>query len=186
MRKDFLSVLDFEPADLERCLDLAAQLKADRSLGSEAPTAGALGGRHVAMLFEKASLRTRTTFEIAARELGAHVIGAAGRRRPSATASRSRTWRAQFLERWVHAVVIRTYSQRVLEEFASAAKRLHVINALTDQEHPCQAVADFLTLRERWGSLKGAHDRLYRRRQQRRRVVRARGGDARDPRACRT
>src|SRR5207245_1598350 len=68
-RKDFLSVLDFDPADLDRCLNLSAQLKSDRLLGRRAPTANSLEGRHVAMLFEKASLRTRSTFEIATREL---------------------------------------------------------------------------------------------------------------------
>src|SRR5438876_9888523 len=73
-RKDFLSVLDFEAADLERCLALAAETKADRALGRHAPTADALDGRHVAMLFDKPSLRTRTTFEIAVRELGRHVV----------------------------------------------------------------------------------------------------------------
>src|SRR6185436_13153164 len=73
-RKDFLSILDFEPAELERCLDLAAQAKADRPLGREAPTADVLGGRHVALLFEKPSLRTRSTFEIAVRELGGYVV----------------------------------------------------------------------------------------------------------------
>src|SRR3977135_3823275 len=74
-RKDFLSVLDFDDADLERCLHLAAQVKADRSLGRHAPTADVLNGRHVALLFDKPSLRTRTTFEIAVRELGGEVIG---------------------------------------------------------------------------------------------------------------
>ena len=153
IRKDFLSVLDLEPADLERCLDLAAQVKADRSLGREAPTANVLLGRHVAMLFEKASLRTRSTFEIAVRELGGDVLAlqadaALGTREPVADVARN-------LERWVEAVVIRTFSQRLLEELAASAKRLHVINALTDEEHPCQAVADCLTLRERWGALRG-------------------------------
>jgi ornithine carbamoyltransferase len=152
-RKDFLSVLDFDAADFERCLRLAAQLKADRSLGHHAPTADALEGRHVAMLFDKPSLRTRTTFEIAIRELGGHLVGlqpdvALGRREPVADVARN-------LERWVHAVVIRTFSQHILQEFAAAAARLHVVNALTDQEHPCQAIADFLTLQERLGSLRG-------------------------------
>lgn len=64
IRKDFLSLLDFDAADLERCLALATQVKADRSLGLQAPTASVLNGRHVAMLFEKPSLRTRSTFEI--------------------------------------------------------------------------------------------------------------------------
>ena len=62
---------------------------------------------------------------------------------------------ARNLERWVDAVVIRTFSQRLLQEFAAAAPRLHVINALTDDEHPCQALADCLTLREHWGALRG-------------------------------
>ena len=152
-RKDFLSVLDFEPAELDRCLGLAAQVKADRSLGRDAPTTDVLGGRHVAMLFEKASLRTRSTFEVAVRELGGHVLtlqadAALGTREPVADVARN-------LERWVAAVVIRTFSQQVLEEFAAAATRLHVVNALTDDEHPCQALADCLTLRERWGTTRG-------------------------------
>jgi ornithine carbamoyltransferase len=152
-RKDFLSVLDFDAADLEHCLQLAAQVKADRSLGRHAPTADGLNGRHVAMLFDKPSLRTRTTFEIAVRELGGHLVAlqadvALGRREPVADVARN-------LERWVDAVIIRTFSQHVLQEFAAAATRLHVVNALTDQEHPCQAIADFLTLQERFGQLRG-------------------------------
>jgi len=152
-RKDFLSVLDFDAPDLERCLQLAAQVKSDRSLGRHAPTADALNGRHVAMLFDKPSLRTQTTFEIAIRELGGHLVAlqadvALGRREPVADVARN-------LERWVDAVVIRTFSQSVLQEFAASARRLHVVNALTDHEHPCQAIADFLTLQERLGQLRG-------------------------------
>ena len=59
--KDFLSILDLDASDLERCLELGARVKADRTLGAQAPTASALSGRYVAMLFEKSSLRTRTT-----------------------------------------------------------------------------------------------------------------------------
>ena len=152
-RKDFLSILDLDALDLERCLARAAELKAERRLASRAPTAGTLSGRHVAMLFEKPSLRTRTTFEIAVRELGGEVVGlqpdvALGRREAVADVARN-------LERWVDAIVIRTFSQQVLEDFAAGTKCLHVINALTDQEHPCQAVADFLTLQEKWGSVRG-------------------------------
>ncbi len=152
-RKDFLSILDLDAAELERCLELAARLKADRSLGLQAPTAAALSGHNVAMLFEKSSLRTRTTFEVAVRELGGRVIGlqpdvALGQREPVADIARS-------LERWVDAVVIRTFSHQALEQFAGWAQRLHVINALTDDEHPCQILADMLTLRERWGALRG-------------------------------
>ena len=105
------------------------------------------------MLFEKSSLRTRTTFEVGVRELGGQAIGlqpdvALGQREPVADIARS-------LERWVDAVVVRTFSQRLLEEFAASARRLHVINALTDDEHPCQILADCLALRERWGTLRG-------------------------------
>jgi ornithine carbamoyltransferase len=152
-RKDFLSVLDFDAADFERCLQLAAHVKADRSLGRLAPTADALDRRHVALLFDKPSLRTRTTFEIAVRELGGDIVPlqadvALGKREPVSDVARN-------LERWVDAVVIRTFSQRVLQEFAAAAPRLHVVNALTDEEHPCQAIADFLTLQEHLGTLRG-------------------------------
>jgi ornithine carbamoyltransferase len=152
-RKDFLSVLDFDATDLERCLELGARLKAERPLGRQAPTADALDGRHVALLFEKPSLRTRTTFEVGVRELGGHAIAlkpdvALGQREEVADVARN-------LERWVDAVVIRTYSQRLLERFAAAARRLSVINALTDEQHPCQALADFLTLQEHWGSVRG-------------------------------
>src|SRR6266567_2140500 len=152
-RKDFLSVLDFDPADLERCLHIAAQVKADRGLGRHAPTADALNGRHLALLFDKPSLRTRTTFEIAVRELGGHVVPvqadvALGRREPVGDVARN-------LERWVDGVIIRTFSQQLLQQFAAKTTRLHVINALTDEEHPCQAIADFLTLQERFGQLRG-------------------------------
>jgi ornithine carbamoyltransferase len=152
-RKDFLSVLDFDAADLEHCLKLAAQVKADRTLERHAPTAEALNGRHVAMLFHKPSLRTFATFEIAIRELGGHLVTIQpdvgfGLREPVADVARN-------LERWVDGVVIRTFSQEILQEFAAAATRLHVVNALTDQEHPCQAIADFLTLEEHIGPLRG-------------------------------
>ena len=152
-RKDFLSILDFDATDLERCLQISARLKAERSLGRQAPTADALDGRHIALLFEKPSLRTRSTFQIAVRELGGYVMAlqadvALGSREPVEDVARN-------LERWVDGVVIRTFSQQTLERFARSAPKLHVINALTDQQHPCQAVADFLTLQERWGAVRG-------------------------------
>ena len=152
-RKDFLSVLDFEAPEFERCLHVAAQLKAVRAPGRRGSTADALNGRHVGLLFDKPSLRTRTTFEVAVRELGGHVVAlqpdvALGQREPVADVARN-------LERWIDAVVIRTFSQRVLVDFASATRCLHVVNALTDEEHPCQAIADFLTLQEHLGQLRG-------------------------------
>ncbi len=151
--KDFLSILNFDAEELERCLHIASQIKSDRPLGRQAPTANLLNGRHVALLFEKPSLRTWTTFEIAVRELGGDVV--APQADVTLSGRESVADVARNLERWVDAVAIRTYSQRVVEEFAAATKRLHVINALTDDEHPCQALADFLTLRERFGTLKG-------------------------------
>ena len=72
--KDFLSIPDLTGPDFDRLLTLAAELKASRRLGAQAPTASALAGQHVGLLFEKPSLRTRTTFEIAIRELGAHPL----------------------------------------------------------------------------------------------------------------
>ena len=62
---------------------------------------------------------------------------------------------ARNLERWVHGAVVRTYARSRIEAFAAAAPRLRVVNALTDEEHPCQALADCLTMREKWGSLRG-------------------------------
>ncbi len=153
VRKDFLSILDLSHAELGQLLDSAAAMKAERALGTRAPTAGALAGMHVALLFEKPSLRTRSTFEVAIRELGGDTLHlpaefAEGQREPLEDVARN-------LERWVRALVIRTYSQSKAATLASAAPRLHVINALSDEEHPCQALADVLTLRERLGSLRG-------------------------------
>ena len=153
MKKDFLSILDLDAETLAVCLNLSAELKRDRGLGRRAPSADALGGRHVALLFEKPSLRTRSTFEIAIRELGGEVVSPAqdatlGGRESIADVARN-------LERWVAAVVIRTFEQAKLEAFAAAAARLHVVNALTNEEHPCQALADCLTLREHWNTLPG-------------------------------
>ena len=147
----FLSILDYDHEALTACLDLAGQLKAARAAG--VPHERPLEGRHVALLFEKPSLRTRSTFQIAVRELGGDVIEppqdvALGGRETIADVARN-------LERWVSAAVVRTYAQARLAEFAAAAPRLRVVNALTNEEHPCQALADCLTLVETWGSLRG-------------------------------
>jgi ornithine carbamoyltransferase len=151
--KDFLSILDLGNVDLDRLLAIAAQLKADRHLGRHAPTAAALAGSHVALLFEKPSLRTRSTFEIGVHELGGdtlHLPGefADGSREPLEDVGRN-------LERWVKVLVIRTFAQEKAATLAAAALQLHVINALTDEQHPCQGLADALTLKERWGDCRG-------------------------------
>jgi ornithine carbamoyltransferase len=151
--KDFLSILALTRESLTACLDLAGEMKRARTLGLPS-FSSALTGMHVALLFEKPSLRTRSTFTIAVRELGGDVIEppadvALGGRESLADVARN-------LERWVAACVVRTYAQASLEAFAAAASRMHVINALTNEEHPCQALADMLALRERRGSLEGA------------------------------
>jgi ornithine carbamoyltransferase len=153
MRKDFLSILDFDYDGLVRCLDVAARIKADRALGPKAPTAAALAGCHVGLLFEKPSLRTRVTFTIGVRELGGDVVDI-----PSDVMHADREPLhdvARNLERWVDAVVIRTFSQERLTLVGGAASRLKVVNALSNEEHPCQALADIQTLREQWGEVAG-------------------------------
>jgi ornithine carbamoyltransferase len=153
LTKDFLSIRDLSPAELVRLLELAAELKEQRPLRRRAPRAHALEGRHVAMLFEKPSLRTRATFEIGVRELGGEILNlpaplVEGVREPIQDIARN-------LERWADALVVRTYAQDKVSALAAHAPRLHVVNALTDDEHPCQALADMLTLREHWESWRG-------------------------------
>ena len=149
--KDFLSVLDLNHDELDKVMDLAAALKRDRAAGRTG--AQPLRNKHVALVFEKPSLRTRTTFVVAVRELGGEIIEPPadvtfGGRETLADVARN-------LERWVTGAVVRTFAQKKLEEFAAAGKDLHVVNALTDEEHPCQALADMLTLKERVGTLAG-------------------------------
>ena len=149
--KDFLSILDISPSEFDQVLALASVLKRERAEGRTGPQP--LAGRHVAILFEKPSLRTRITFVIAVRELGGEVIEPP----PDVVFGGRETVEdvAHNLERWVSGAVVRTYAQERLTRFAAAATRMHVVNALTDEEHPCQALADVMTLGERFGSVKG-------------------------------
>jgi len=149
--KDFLSILDLSHEELERVLDLAVELKQERANGVQSMQP--LAGKHVALLFEKPSLRTRTTFTIAVRELGGSVIEphadvAFGGRETIEDVARN-------FERWLSGAVVRTFGQDRLDRLAAAAPKLHVVNALTDEEHPCQALADMMTLREHLGDLAG-------------------------------
>ena len=149
--RHYLSMLDLTREEVVRVLDRAETLKQERAAG--VLSARPLAGQHVALLFEKPSLRTRCTFTIAVRELGGDVVEP-----PAAVALGGRESVedvARNLERWVTACVVRTFGQEGLQRFAGAASRMHVINALTDEEHPCQVLADMLTLRERFGELKG-------------------------------
>ena len=151
--RTYLSVLDLSPETLETCLVLAGRLKRERRLGADAPTARALAGHSLALLFDRPSLRTRTGFEIAMRELGGNVTcppsaDALGTREPLADVART-------LERWVSVAAIRTFEQTRLHEFVEATTRLRIVNALTNEEHPCQALADCLTMHERCGAVRG-------------------------------
>ncbi|HET7738500.1 MAG TPA: ornithine carbamoyltransferase, partial [Tepidiformaceae bacterium] len=112
-----------------------------------------LDGRQLALLFEKPSLRTRVSFQVAMRHLGGETIYLApqevglGEREAIKDVSR-------VLARYVDVVAVRTYGQSIVEEYAEYSD-VPVINALTNEEHPCQALADLLTLLEKWGDLKG-------------------------------
>ena len=149
--KDFISVLDLSHAELELLLELAAAMKKDRTAGRT--DRRPLEGKHVALLFEKPSLRTRITFVVAVHELGGHVIEPP----PDVVFAGRETVEdvARNLERWIEGVIVRTYAQSGLSAFAAAAPRMHVVNALTNEEHPCQVLADMFTLQERLGSLVG-------------------------------
>jgi len=150
--RDLLSIADLSPLEIEHVLDRAAALKAEfRTLRRHPDTS--LAGRTLAMLFEKPSLRTRVTFEASMSQLGGHAIhlgpGDVGLGKRESVADVARN-----LDRWVDAITIRTFAHTIVEELAAEAA-VPVVNALTDLEHPCQSLADLLTLRERRGSLAG-------------------------------
>ena len=146
--KDFLRVADLNPARLTRLLDLAAAME-DEPLG----WVDTLRGRSVACYFAKPSTRTRVSFAAAAARLGLNPIVLRpdelqlGRGEPIADTARA-------LSAYCDAIVIRTFAQREIEETATAAS-VPVINALSDEHHPCQALADALTVREWFGHLDG-------------------------------
>ena len=148
MKHDFLSIADWSSKDLLELLKLSGQMKKDPS-----PFFHALEGQSIAMIFEKQSLRTHVTFDVAIQQLGAHAIYltqadiSLGKRESIHDVAKN-------LERWVRGIVIRTFSHDGLRELAGHT-RIPVINALTDFEHPCQAIGDFLTIQERLGSFNG-------------------------------
>ncbi len=142
---DLLRDLDLTDYELNHLLDLAAEVK-------QAPRdyARALDGKAIALLFEKPSLRTRLTFELAIRQLGGESVfveGPLGGREPLKDVARN-------LDRWVNGIVARVFAQETVEELAQWAS-VPVINALSDLYHPCQALADVQTIRERFGDLRG-------------------------------
>src|SRR4051794_26890459 len=146
--RHFLVDDDLSPAELEQVLDVATKLKLDRF--SAKPLAGP---QSVAVIFEKPSTRTRLSFEAGIAELGGHPIVVDAR---STQLGRGETIEdtAKVLSRYVSAIVIRTFGQDRIEQLASAAT-VPVVNALTDYAHPCQALADLLTIRQHKGGLSG-------------------------------
>lgn len=146
--RHFLRDSDLAADELKTVLELARRVKARPRDYRQA-----LDGRGVALLFEKPSLRTRMTFEVAARQLGGfgvfqdHRDGRIGEREPAPDIARN-------LDRWFDAIVARTFSHRTQELLAEWSS-VPVINALSEAYHPCQALADFMTILERFGSFEG-------------------------------
>ena len=144
--RDFLSSSDINPEQTAALLQLAAELKAGRRRID-------LSGKTLGLIFSKASTRTRVSFTVAMARLGGQTIdlnpqvSQVGRGEPVADTAR-------VLSRYVDALAIRTFAQDELAEYAHWAS-IPVINALTDLEHPCQALADYLTLQEAFGALEG-------------------------------
>jgi ornithine carbamoyltransferase len=146
--KDLLTGAEWSPGDVRDLLHRTAEIKA-----RPARFASVLRGKHIALIFEKPSLRTRVTFEVGIQSMGGFVVfldhtqARLGERESIPDVARN-------LQRWVHGIVARVYEQRVLEEMARSAD-IPVVNALSDKFHPCQALADFFTLEEKFGSLRG-------------------------------
>ena len=144
---DLLTITDLGPEGVRAVLDLAAIVKA-----RPADFRSALADKQLVLIFEKPSLRTRLTFESAMASLGGVSFymdqrgDRIGKREPIRDVARN-------LERWVNGVVIRTFEHSVVNEMAKWAE-IPVVNALTDLEHPCQALADYQTLEEKFGDVK--------------------------------
>ena len=145
LAQDLTCDLDLSHDELTYLLDLAEQVKS-----SPARYARALSGRYLSLLFEKPSLRTRMTFELAIKQLGGDSVfsnGLIGEREPLQDVARN-------LDRWTQCIVARTFSHETIRELARWS-RVPVVNALSNLYHPCQALADAFTLRERFGQLRG-------------------------------
>jgi ornithine carbamoyltransferase len=148
LKNDLLTGMEWNPAQVREFFQLATKIKARPEQYREA-----LSGRFLALIFEKPSLRTRVTFEVGVASLGGtpifldHTLTHLGERECVRDIAKN-------LERWVHGIVARVFAQESLEEFAANAN-VPVINALSDRFHPCQALADFFTLEERFGALRG-------------------------------
>ncbi len=145
--RHFLDLSSFSEETLSRLLDRAAELKATRAPRDD------LRGKTLALVFEKPSTRTRVSFELAMKELGGFTIVLSGKEMQLGHGE-SLGDTARVLGRYVHAVMIRTFDHAQVQEFARGAP-MPVINGLTNFSHPCQVMADLLTVKERLGALKG-------------------------------
>jgi ornithine carbamoyltransferase len=148
--RDLLSIADLRPEEVVSILELTAQVKTE-----PAKFRGNLAGCHVALFFEKPSLRTRLTFEAGVAGLGG-TTSFVDQRGSRIDERESLSDIAHNLERWVQAIVLRTFAHATVTGMAEHA-RVPVINALTDLEHPCQALADYFTLREHFGDVRNVH-----------------------------
>jgi ornithine carbamoyltransferase len=149
-KRDFITGTELGAFELGRLLERAAELKAGRreGVGREA-----LAGRSIALYFEKPSTRTRISFDVGVAELGAKPVVLRGDEMQLARGE-SIADTARVLSRYVDAIVIRSGSHRTVTELADAAE-VPVVNGLTPLHHPCQAIADLLTMRERFGTIEG-------------------------------
>lgn len=147
-KKDFLSIDQVSSEDLLTVLESSTKAKKNPASWSQR-----LAGRHVALIFEKPSTRTRVSFEVAVTGMGAHAIVLRG---DELQLGRGETIEdtGRVLSRYVDAIVVRTFGQDRLERLA-ASSSAPVVNALSDFEHPCQALADLLTIQEHFGDLRG-------------------------------
>jgi ornithine carbamoyltransferase len=150
MVRHFLSGEELSRDELNALLDRAAELKAGRSAGVGRE---ALAGRSIALVFERPSTRTRVSFEVGVAELGGTPIVLRGDEL-QLTRGESMGDTGRILSRYVHGIVIRWGSHEIVEGLAAGAS-VPVINGLTPDHHPCQVLADLLTLRERFGDLDG-------------------------------
>src|SRR5512141_2820966 len=148
--KHFLDVSDYSPAELQDILDLAVRLKKEHETGGNIPI---LKGKVLAMIFQKPSLRTRVSFDMAMRHLGGDALYLSpneiglGQRESIADVSR-------VMAGYVDAIMARVFDHQHVLDLARWAD-VPVINGLSDYNHPCQAMADALTIQEKFGNLKG-------------------------------
>ncbi|CAN5698429.1 ornithine carbamoyltransferase [soil metagenome] len=151
--RHFLTGVELARDELERLLARALELKRERVANEEGVGSRPLTGRSVALLFERPSTRTRVSFEVGIAELGGTAVVLSGRDLQLARGE-SLGDTAAVLSGYVHAIGARTGRHAMLEELAASA-RVPVVNMLTEEHHPCQALADMLTLSERFGTLAG-------------------------------